>query len=83
MFHKIWDNNRKYDILFVFPFHEFQSKQIANQLHINLEGYPRMYDRKLMDFPLPDGTTVQAWIYIMNELPHQAKVIQSEDWKKR
>ena len=48
-----------------------------------LEGYPRLYDRKLMDFELPDGSTIQAWIYIMNELPPQAKVISSGDWKNR
>ena len=48
-----------------------------------LEGYPRLYDRKLMDFELPDGSTIQAWIYIMNELPPQAKVISSGDWKSR
>ncbi len=48
-----------------------------------LEGYPRLYDRKLMDFELPDGEIIQAWIYIMNELPPQAKVIPSGDWKKR
>jgi gamma-glutamylcyclotransferase (GGCT)/AIG2-like uncharacterized protein YtfP len=41
------------------------------------------YDRKLMDFELPDGSTIQAWIYIMNELPPQAKVISSGDWKNR
>ncbi len=29
-----------------------------------LEGYPRLYHRELPDFALPDGTTVQAWIYI-------------------
>ncbi len=48
-----------------------------------LEGYPRLYDRKLVDFELSDGEIIQAWIYIMNELPLQAKVIPSGDWKKR
>lgn len=48
-----------------------------------LEGYPRLYDRILTDFCLPDGSTVQAWIYIMNHLPEQAKVIPSGDWKAR
>ena len=48
-----------------------------------LEDYPRMYDRELLDFTLPDGTGIQAWIYIMNELPQQAKVIPSGDWKAR
>ena len=48
-----------------------------------LEGYSRLYDRVLTDFRLPDGSTVQAWIYIMNHLPETAKVIVSGDWKTR
>lgn len=48
-----------------------------------LEGYPRMYDHELLDFTFPDGTVIQAWIYIMNELPRQAKIIPSGDWKNR
>ncbi len=48
-----------------------------------LEGYPTLYDRQLMDFTLPDGSTIQAWIYIMTKLPPQAEVIPSGDWKKR
>ena len=48
-----------------------------------LEGYPRLYDRILTDFCLPDGSTVQAWIYTMNHLPETAKVIVSGDWKAR
>ena len=46
-----------------------------------LDGYPRLYDRMLMDFTLNNGETVQAWIYIMNHLPEQAKIIPSGDWK--
>ena len=49
----------------------------------HLEGCPRLYDRVLTDFRLPDGSTVQAWIYIMNHLPETAKVIVSGDWKAR
>ena len=48
-----------------------------------LEGYPRLYDRVLTDFRLPDGSTVQAWIYTINHLPEQAEVIPSGDWKVR
>ena len=48
-----------------------------------LEGYPRLYDRMLMDFTLDNGETVQAWIYTMNHLPEQAEVIPSGDWKAR
>ena len=48
-----------------------------------LEGYPRLYDRMLMDFMLGRGEIVQAWIYIMDRLPEQAWVISSGDWKTR
>ena len=48
-----------------------------------LEGYPRLYDRMLMDFTLDNGEQVKAWIYIMNTLPEQAKAIVSGDWKAR
>ena len=48
-----------------------------------LEGYPRLYDRKLIQATLADGSTDTGWVYIMNNLPAQAKVIQSGDWKKR
>lgn len=48
-----------------------------------LEGYPRMYDRKLLDFTLEDGATTQAWIYIMSNLPDRARIISSGDWKAR
>ena len=44
---------------------------------------PSLYDRVLADFRLPDGSTVQAWIYTMNHLPEQAEVIPSGDWKVR
>lgn len=48
-----------------------------------LEDYPSLYDRVLVDFRLPDGSTVQAWIYTMNHLPEQAEIIPSGDWKVR
>jgi gamma-glutamylcyclotransferase (GGCT)/AIG2-like uncharacterized protein YtfP len=48
-----------------------------------LEGYPRFYDRQVMPVALEDGTTEEAWVYIMNELPEDAKVISSGDWKRR
>jgi len=48
-----------------------------------LEGYPRLYDRQLIPATLTDGNTIEAWVYIMNDLPEQAKVISSGDWKKR
>ena len=48
-----------------------------------LEGYPRFYDRMLVPATLADGSTVEAWVYVMNQIPPQAKVIASGDWKNR
>ena len=48
-----------------------------------LEGYPELYDRRLIPAALADGNTVTAWIYVMNDLPKQAKIIPGGDWKNR
>ena len=48
-----------------------------------LEGYPRFYDRMLVPATLENGDTVKAWVYVMNTIPPQAKVIASGDWKTR
>ena len=48
-----------------------------------LEGYPRLYDRMLVPATLEDGDTVEAWVYVMDNIPPQAKVIASGDWKNR
>ena len=48
-----------------------------------LEGYPRLYDRLLIPATLAEGGTVEAWVYVMNELPQQATVIPEGDWKNR
>jgi len=48
-----------------------------------LEGYPRLYDRKLIQATFADGSVDTGWVYIMNKLPASAKAIQSGDWKKR
>ena len=60
------------------------SKKSLVLLTMRLAGrLPSLYDRVLADFRLPDGSTVQAWIYTMNHLPEQAEVIPSGDWKAR
>ena len=48
-----------------------------------LEGYPRLYDRRKISAVLEDGTTVEAWVYVMNDLPQQAVVITGGSWKNR
>jgi len=56
----------------------------ANLLAMDrLEGYPRLYDRQQILATLADGSTVEAWVYVMNRLPPQATVIASGDWKNR
>ena len=47
-----------------------------------LEGYPRLYDRQLMQAMLADGGEATGWVYIMNSLPPMATVIESGDWKE-
>ena len=47
-----------------------------------LEGYPRLYDRQLYPAKIADGTEVSGWVYIMNKLPDNARVIESGDWKE-
>ena len=37
----------------------------------------------LIPATLADGGTVEAWVYVMNNIPPQAKVIASGDWKSR
>ena len=47
-----------------------------------LEGYPRLYDRQLLQATLADGSEATGWVYIMNTLPEGAKVIESGNWKE-
>jgi gamma-glutamylcyclotransferase (GGCT)/AIG2-like uncharacterized protein YtfP len=47
-----------------------------------LEGYPRLYDRQLYPAKIAAGTEVSGWVYIMNNLPPMATVIESGDWKE-
>ena len=45
-----------------------------------LEGYPRLYRREQIQVHLVGGGSVLAWVYIMNNLTLDAKVIESGDW---
>ena len=47
-----------------------------------LEGYPSLYRREQFQVNLVGGGRVLAWIYIMNHLPTNAKVIEGGDWRK-
>lgn len=43
-----------------------------------LEGYPSFYNRTLVDVNMDDGTTLQAWIYNINEIT--GPLVESGDW---
>ena len=47
-----------------------------------LEGYPRLYDRQLCRARLlDDASETVAWIYVMNNLLRQVKIIAGGNWK--
>ena len=46
-----------------------------------LEGYPRLYRREEIDVWTQCGKG-RAWVYIMNNLPEGAKLIDGGDWRK-
>ena len=48
-----------------------------------LEGYPRLYRREEIEVYPECGGRVRAWVYIMNSLPPDAKVIASGNWRTR
>ena len=47
-----------------------------------LEGYPRLYDRLMFPAKLADGTATTGWVYVMQNLPEMATVIESGSWKE-
>ena len=48
-----------------------------------LEGYPRLYRREEIFVYPSTGGRVKAWVYIMNSLPANAKIIAGGDWRNR
>ncbi|MGN0866428.1 MAG: gamma-glutamylcyclotransferase [Oligosphaeraceae bacterium] len=46
-----------------------------------LEGCPCLYRRERVQARL-GGETVEAWVYVMNRLPEEAKVIPGGDWRE-
>ena len=48
-----------------------------------LEGYPCLYTRQVVTATLDDGTTRNAWVYVMTQLPTTAKLIPGGDWCNR
>lgn len=48
-----------------------------------LEGCPRLYRRERIEVFTESGGRVAAWVYIMNSLPADAKVIECGSWRGR
>ena len=48
-----------------------------------LEDYPRLYRRERVVATYEDGTKAEVWVYVMNNLPEQAKVIATGSWRRR
>jgi len=48
-----------------------------------LEGYPNLYRREWVMATLEDGAEVKAFVYVMNRLPKEAKVIACGSWRRR
>lgn len=48
-----------------------------------LEGYPKLYNRKIITAKCADGREVEGWVYIMNEVPEGSGVIWNGSWKRR
>ena len=48
-----------------------------------LEGYPSLCRRERVTVALTGGGVAEAWVYVMNTIPPQARVIASGDWKNR
>lgn len=45
-----------------------------------LEGYPRMYGRRKVKVSTDDGRVMEALVYVMNDVPDRATVIDCGDW---
>lgn len=92
--HPAWTHGTIYDTGFGFPaFVRDGDKKIAGELLAvddegfrsmdRLEGYPRLYRREEIEVYPECGGRVRAWVYIMNSLPKDAKVIESGNWRTR
>ena len=67
-------NNKIAAELITIPFEDWEDVD-------NLEGYPMLYDRKVMVAKCANGREVEGWVYIMNRLPAGATKIESGSWK--
>lgn len=88
---KAWTLGTIYDTGFGFPAYRKQGRtRIAGELLTvddegfrsmdMLEGYPRLYRREQIQVNLVGGGRVLAWVYIMNNLPKDAAIIEGGDW---
>ena len=89
-----WTRGTIYDTGFGFPAYvrEGETKIVGELLTVDiegfrsmdrLEGYPRLYRREEIEVFTAMGSRAKAWVYIMNSLPENAKVIASGSWRNR
>ena len=89
-----WTHGTIYDTGFGFPAYvrRGNTRIVGEVLTVNedgfasmdrLEGYPRLYRREQIDVFTLGGGRVRAWVYIMNSLPKDAKVIETGNWRTR
>lgn len=91
---RAWARGTLYDTGYGFPafVNEGETKIVGELLTVNdegfasmdrLEGYPRFYRREEIEVFTARGGRARAWVYIMNRLPENAKVIECGDWRNR
>ena len=92
--HPAWTHGTIYDTGWGYPafVKEGETKIVGELLTVDdegfasmdrLEGYPRLYRREEIEAFTAEGGCVRAWVYIMNSLPKDAKVIEGGDWRNR
>jgi gamma-glutamylcyclotransferase (GGCT)/AIG2-like uncharacterized protein YtfP len=92
--HPAWTRGTIYDTGYGFPAYvrDGETRIVGELLAVDdegfrsmdrLEGYPRLYRREKIDVYPECGGRVCAWVYIMNSLPPDAKVIASGNWRTR
>ena len=92
--HPAWTHGTIYDTGWGYPafVKEGETKIVGELLTVDdegfasmdrLEGYPRLYRREEIEAFTAESGCVRAWVYIMNSLPKDAKVIEGGDWRNR
>ena len=92
--HAAWTRGTIYDTGWGFPAftREGETKILGELLTVDdegfasmdrLEGHPNFYRREEIEVYLDCGGRSRAWVYILNRLPDNAKVIEGGSWRGR